>query len=464
MTLPIFKKDSNLIVFFIYLIVLLIILVACLLILKFLSDREIKSANQRYQSYKVAAGLRQSSDDLTKMVRLYVITGDPKYRDFFNEILSIRNGTSARPICYDEIYWDLVLDPSKRPCPYGPKESRTQMMLNHGFTVEEFQLLDQSLNLSNALVSMETKAMNAIEGKLEDTSGAYTLKGKPDPELAKGLLFGNEYMIMKAKIMEPLQRFFEIVEQRTKKTSEELDDYVTWVILAAIALALLITILMFFSLKRISRVTEENEMLLLNILPQSIAERLRGGEKSIAEEFQASVLFADIVGFTELTYEIGVTKMVEALNKIFREFDDLTEKFGVEKVKTIGDNYMAVAGIPIPASDHAIRLAKFALAIRQKVTEFNKQNGLNLQMRIGMTHGTVIAGVIGHKKFIYDVWGDVVNIASRMETTSLPGEIQITEKMALMLEEEFDVVKRQEIEVKGKGLMMTYFLKGKKGS
>lgn len=464
MALPNLKKDSHLILFFIYLIVLLVILVSCLFVLKYLSDLQTKSANQRYLSYKLATSLRQSSDDLTKMVRQYVITGDPKYREFFNEIISIREGKSARPLCYDQIYWDLVIDTSTRPCAYGEKESRTQMMLNQGFTVEEFQLLDKALNLSNALISMETKAMNAMEGKFEDSSGAYNMKGKPDPELAKGLVFGNEYMQMKAKIMEPLQKFFEVVDERTKKNNDVLNQYVNCVILAATVLSIFITLMMFYSLKKITKVTEENEMLLLNILPQPIADRLRGGEKSIAEEFQASVLFADIVGFTALTYDMGVTKMVELLNKLFQNFDDLTEKYGVEKVKTIGDNYMAVAGIPIPASDHAIRLANFALAIRQRIIEFNAENNLKLQVRIGMTYGTVIAGVIGHKKFIYDVWGDVVNIASRMESTSLPGEIQVTEKMANLLEEQFEVVERNEIEVKGKGLMKTYFLKGKRTS
>ncbi len=154
--------------------------------------------------------------------------------------------------------------------------------------------------------------------------------------------------------------------------------------------------------------------------------------------------------------------MVETLNQLFLLFDDLTEKCGVEKVKTIGDSYMAVAGIPVQVSDHAIRMANFALAIREKISEFNDAHNLNLQVRIGMTYGSVIAGVIGHKKFIYDVRGDVVNTASRMETTSLPGEIQITEKMAFMLAEEFEVVPREEMEVKGKGIMKNYFLKGRK--
>jgi class 3 adenylate cyclase len=217
------------------------------------------------------------------------------------------------------------------------------------------------------------------------------------------------------------------------------------------------------ALRIISRAAKENELLLLNILPSSIANRLKEGEELIADEYpQASVLFSDIVGFTAMTSQIGTTKMVDILGHLFDEFDLLASQYGVEKIKTIGDNYMAVAGVPVPAADHAIRLANFALAMKEKVKEFAQQHNIQLQMRTGMTYGAVIAGVIGHKKFIYDVWGDVVNTASRMESTGVPGEIQITEKMALLLEDQFIVEARSEIEVKGKGLMKTYLLKGKR--
>ena len=140
----------------------------------------------------------------------------------------------------------------------------------------------------------------------------------------------------------------------------------------------------------------------------------------------------------------------------------MTEEFGVEKVKTIGDNYMAVAGVSIPEENHAIRLAEFALALRQKIKSYAQTNKIDLQLRIGMTSGELIAGVIGHKKFIYDIWGDVVNIASRMESTGEPGKIQVAEKMANILEEKFILEPRDAIEVKGRGLMQTFFLVGKK--
>ncbi|MBM3197970.1 MAG: adenylate/guanylate cyclase domain-containing protein, partial [Chlamydiae bacterium] len=204
------------------------------------------------------------------------------------------------------------------------------------------------------------------------------------------------------------------------------------------------------------------ELLLLNVFPQKIVERLRKGEETIADEYQASVLFADIVDFTKSTYQLGPTKVVQLLNELFGEFDKIVDCFGVEKVKTIGDNYMAVAGVPIPVPDHSMRLADFALALKDLLLHFNEKHDLQVQMRIGMDCGTLIAGIIGHKKSIYDVWGDVVNTASRMESTSLQGEIQVSEKMALLLEEKFLLQAREPFEVKGKGLMQTYFLKGKK--
>lgn len=460
------KTDRYLIFFFILLFSFLLILLGCLLLLNYLTKQQIQSAQNRFDSYIVVDELRQSSDDLTKMVRLYVETGEKKYRDYFYEILAIRNGTSPRPVCYDQIYWDLVLD-EKRPCPNEPPKSLNQKMIEQKYTLEEFNLLKESHNISDALVNLETKAMNAMVGKFEDSSGHYTINGKPNPELARNLVFGEEYMKTKAQIMAPLQRFFEAVEKRTSTTNEEFNRLVLGMILAATILSILTMILMLYciskAIKTITKTTQENEMLLLNILPKSIVERLKGGEELIADEYpQASILFADIVGFTSMTYKIGVTKMVDILSKLFDAFDDLTTKYGVEKVKTIGDNYMAVSGVPIPTPDHAIRLANFALALRDEIQKFNHLYQLDLQMRIGMTYGSVIAGIIGHKKFIYDVWGDVVNTASRMENTSLPGEIHITEKMAWMLNEHFDVIERDPIEIKGKGIMKTYFLKGRK--
>jgi len=461
-----FKGDRFLIYFFVFLAILLVSLLVCLLYLRHIQTLLVQSAEEKYQSYLLGGELRQSSDDLTKMVRLYVVTGEPKYKNYFYEILAIRNGESPRPIDYNEIYWDLVLD-DRRPRPFGPPKALKQMMVEHGFTAEEFTLLSESQNSSDSLTALETRAMNAVEGKLDDGSHKSTVDKPPDLEFARKLVFGDDYMKTKAEIMAPLQKFMEHVQERTKLKTEELERESTEIILLAIFLSAGSTVVMVISilkaLRALEKMTTENEMLLLNILPTPIAERLKGGEEPIADEYtQASVLFADIVRFTEMTYKLGAKKMVAVLNQLFDEFDNLTEKLGVEKIKTIGDSYMAVAGVPSPSADHAIRLADFALGMKKKLEEFNQANQLQLKVRIGMNSGPVIAGVIGHKKFIYDLWGDVVNIASRMETTAPEGEIHITEKMAAMLRESFILQEREPIEIKGKGPMKTYLLMSRK--
>jgi class 3 adenylate cyclase len=437
-----------------------------LLLLKYLATQQVRRSEDLFVSYKIASELRRSSGDLSKMARLYVITGEKRYRDYFNEILTIRKGSSPRPVDYNEVYWDLVAG-GEAPHPYEKSRSLVSVMIAHGLTLGEFELLRLAEERSNALGLIEVKAMNLRDGKYDDGSGRYSIKGKPNLSLAMELVFGDEYMKKKAEIMRPLQQFFSAVHQRTQEDYQHISRWMLYDIVFAIILALLSTIIMIISvmkaLNTLSQATKENEMLLLNILPASIAERLKQGEELIADEFQqASVMFADIVGFTDMTTRLGVKKIVPLLNSLFEVFDNLTECFDVEKVKTIGDNYMAVAGVPTPSVDHAQKLADYAIAILETLQEFNIQNKTQVQMRIGMTYGPVVAGIIGHKKFIYDIWGDVVNTASRMESTSLPNRIQITEKMAFMLEDSFIVEAREPIEVKGIGTLKNYFLLGRK--
>ncbi|MFB2969597.1 adenylate/guanylate cyclase domain-containing protein [Aerosakkonema sp. BLCC-F183] len=208
---------------------------------------------------------------------------------------------------------------------------------------------------------------------------------------------------------------------------------------------------------------EQTERLLLNILPQPIAERLKQEQSTIAENFgDVTVMFADIVGFTELSSLISPTELVEMLNIIFSKFDQLAEKHNLEKIKTIGDAYMVVGGLPVPRSDHAIAIAEMALDMQAALIQFSASTGKLFQMRIGINTGSVVAGVIGTKKFIYDLWGDTVNIASRMESHSLPGQIQVTEATYEYLCDRYLLEKRSEILVKGKGKMTTYFLVGRK--
>lgn len=207
---------------------------------------------------------------------------------------------------------------------------------------------------------------------------------------------------------------------------------------------------------------EQSERLLLNILPQSIAHRLKQSSGTLAEHFsEASVLFADIVGFTELSTKIPPTEMVELLNKIFSLFDQLAEKHDLEKIKTIGDAYMVVAGLPMPRHDHVIAITDMALDMQQELAKFNAANNQTFQIRIGINTGPVVAGVIGLKKFIYDLWGDTVNIASRMESHGIPGSIQVTSETYELLKNHYIFVERGIIHVKGRGDMKTYLIKSK---
>jgi len=204
---------------------------------------------------------------------------------------------------------------------------------------------------------------------------------------------------------------------------------------------------------------ERAEKLLLNILPPSIATRLQYDEAVIADQFDnIGLLFADIVGFTELSGRMSAADVVTLLNEIFSTFDDLVSKAGLEKIKTIGDAYMVAAGMPLAQPGSLAALADFALAMQTTVAQYNTQHHATLQLRIGMHTGPVVAGVIGIKKFVYDVWGDAVNIASRMESHGVAGRIQVSDAVCEQLRHAYTFEPRGVIKIKGKGEMRTWFL------
>ncbi len=514
--------------FFLFLLLLglLFLLFGSLWAIVWIQHRITDAEERRFRSVRLADELRQSSDDLTRMARLYVVTGEKHYADWFHEILAIRDGQRPRPQRYDLVYWDLVRPGAGPPRPDGELASLESLMVEEGFTLEEFQKLNEAKGLSDDLVRLEETAMHAIEGRFLDESGGFSREADPDPELARSLMFGSRYMDAKARIMEPINAFLFLLEQRTSAEVSLLrgrSRLLGWLALGTSAAAVLVAGGMLHVQRRrvlapLARVQasaeavargdfdcpieheskdemgqlvgtfnqmlrstqggvealresneelksekDRSESLLLNILPAAIADRMQSGETSIADEFPSvTVLFADLVGFTSLTERLGPHEIVRVLGEVFALFDARLERHGIEKIKTIGDCYMAVGGAPQAAADHARRTADFALGIREDLRRWSAQSSHDLQIRIGLHSGTAIAGIVGTQKFVYDIWGDVVNVASRMESTSRPGKIQVSEPTYVQLRDLYEFEEVGTLEIKGKGPMHTWILKGER--
>jgi class 3 adenylate cyclase len=207
----------------------------------------------------------------------------------------------------------------------------------------------------------------------------------------------------------------------------------------------------------------KSERLLLNILPQRIIDRLAAGETMIADRHEAvSVLFGDIVGFTETSARLTPAQLIEEMNELFSGFDAICFRTGIEKIKTIGDAYLAVGGLSAEA-DHAAAVAETAIQMVEQV-EAGARPGSDWRIRIGLHSGPAVAGVIGTSKFAYDVWGDTVNVAARLEATSEPNRIHVSETFAAQIQDRFRLMSRGAAELKGKGLVETCFLLGRRGS
>jgi len=207
-----------------------------------------------------------------------------------------------------------------------------------------------------------------------------------------------------------------------------------------------------------------SEKLLLNVLPEAIAARLKRGEEPIADHHDdVTVLFADLAGFTVRSAHETPAETIAVLNEVFSVFDALVNRYGLEKIRTIGDSYMVAAGVPVARPDHARAICAMALELRREVARLNSEHDWDLSFRIGINSGPAVAGIVGREKFHYDLWGDTVNVASRMESHGLPDQIQVTETVYERLRDDFVFERRGLVEVKGKGATLTYFLVGHAG-
>jgi adenylate cyclase len=228
-----------------------------------------------------------------------------------------------------------------------------------------------------------------------------------------------------------------------------------------LGVGLLIFLMVYYFVGQKNVFQERSENLLLNILPKEIVSILKDEPRTIAEHFEgASILFADVVDFTPMSAEMTPTELVELLNEVFSHFDTLTEKYGLEKIKTIGDCYMVASGVPRPRADHAQVLTNMALEMQDYVSN-HAVCGHRLAFRIGINSGPVVAGVIGRKKFIYDLWGDAVNTASRMESHGSRGRIQITRATYDLIKDDFICEPQGTVNIKGKGMMNVWFVTGR---
>ena len=289
--------------------------------------------------------------------------------------------------------------------------------------------LERREALDNTIKSIDKKIAISLESQRDE---AFTIGDNSVSEL-----FSSSFSLLSSELAEQYRVLDDKVRQRTieiEKKSEE-----------------------------IARALDQNETLLLNILPRSIAERMKNNERTIADEFaDSSILFADIVGFTQIAEKLGPSNLVNMLNGLFTEFDALSDQLGLEKIKTIGDSYMLAGGVPLSAKDHCVRIAKMALMMQKFVAEQPLYDGKRIRLRVGLHTGPVIAGVIGKRKFAYDLWGDAVNVAARMESHGLPDKIHVSQAMEERLKEAFFLSYRDTIEIKGKGKMATFWLEGER--
>jgi len=438
-------KERFFVFFFVCLSVFLLTILACLFILLKLEEYNIAHNKEYNALYQLADECRQTSDDLSTMARLYVLTGNKKYENFYYEIISIRKGISPLPKDYNEVYWDLVLAKDIIPSSSGKALSFNTRVSQVNMPEEKRALLELSLENSKLLSEVEEEAINARQGKFKNASGVFFLKADPNPRLARRLISDPEYIKRKASIMKPLQEFYNQIDQEINEQMLDFEKNNRRVIFLSIVLLLGLGFCMFVFLKKalcsLTKATESNENLLLSALPPAISERLKHGDESSVKECEACVLFLNIGMESQ-----NKGQESKVLQSLYRELDQLVDKYKVERIRTLQGNYMVASGISGETANYAENIADFVLAAKEKIKKTGEENDFSLYIQAGMASGTVISGVLDHKKYIYDLWGDVLKVANVLESKGVKGEIQITKKLEAQLKGSFEMVEKKEEE------------------
>lgn len=293
------------------------------------------------------------------------------------------------------------------------------------------------------------------------TSGLYALPWAIFAPLGAALALGGRHTLAHLGLFVATVAAVAGLDSFAKSIAPEVSDaaLLSFNIPSLLSLGVIAGAASLYLLGQVERFRIRADSLLLSVLPPSIAVRLKADEKTIADRFdQVTVLFADIVGFTPLSSGSDPAEIVEMLNSIFSEFDDLAHEHGIEKIKTIGDSYMAAAGLPEPREGHVSDMVEFALDVLTAVESRSGLEGRRIRMRVGINTGPVVAGVIGHDRFIYDLWGDTVNMASRMESTAPVDAIHVTDAVVEAVGDRYRFEPREPIDIKGKGRVVTYVL------
>ena len=430
------------------------------------------SLQELLASANVSAALRQSNPDLVAYVGIF-----EQYSRNFNEAVGLVKDLGLENVGEIAQLEQNSTRLSDRLQLANAPELMVLYLKMQAFEKEYLSTRQESKMKLMYEAAQQLREAIIVSSKLDSIERSQTLNDLDAYEsVAKDIVKLNEEIINKirdsididaAAVSEKLIGVATAEVQRAlsaiKRTSQMATIFLVSAGLVALVVAGAIARQFTSALKKLAVEQEKSERLLLNILPGPIAQQLKQEECTIADSFaEVTVMFADIVGFTELSAQIPPIELVEILNVIFSEFDQLTEEHGLEKIKTIGDAYMVVGGLPGPKPNHAEAIAAMALDMQNTISDFCTETGKALSIRIGINTGPVIAGIIGTKKFIYDLWGDTVNIASRMESHGIPGSIQVTEMTYNRLRKYYLFEERGMVPVKGKGPMNCYLLKGKR--